>query len=103
MAALTVRIHVEPASHELVWWAEAEGLPGWSAAAPSLAELKTLVREAVAVERPKAKVVLELVTAEPAVGAPDLEAPALQDTQRSVGVPSRLAIVDMAAAAVAAA
>lgn len=43
-----VVLHVEVVGEEFVWWAESEQLPGLSASAGSLFELRRLVPEAVA-------------------------------------------------------
>jgi predicted RNase H-like HicB family nuclease len=40
-------IHLEPTETDVVWWAESGGMPGWSATAPTLRELRTLIEEAV--------------------------------------------------------
>lgn len=38
-------MHLEEADGEAVWWANSPDLPGFTAAAPSLADLRELVRE----------------------------------------------------------
>lgn len=43
MEQITVRIHHDDG----VWWAESPSLPGFSSAADSLAELRSLVREGI--------------------------------------------------------
>lgn len=40
-------IHLEDADGEVVWWAESPDVPGFSAAAPTLAELRERAREAL--------------------------------------------------------
>lgn len=44
--SVTFHIHMEPANDEVVWWAEADAVPGLSVAAPTLRELRTLIDEA---------------------------------------------------------
>jgi predicted RNase H-like HicB family nuclease len=44
---ISFAIHLEPTDTDVVWWAESEGMPGWSATAPTLRELRTLIEEAV--------------------------------------------------------
>lgn len=45
MTALVV--HLDEADGEAVWWAESPDLPGFSAAAPTLAELRERVTGAI--------------------------------------------------------
>jgi predicted RNase H-like HicB family nuclease len=40
MATVELVIHIEAADGEAVWWAESPEVPGFSAAAPTLAELR---------------------------------------------------------------
>ena len=50
---ITVKIYVEPFVGEtlqMAWWAESDDLPGWSASADSLSELKVLVVDGVRFE-----------------------------------------------------
>lgn len=46
----TLLIHVEPSEDEIVWWAESTDLPGFSAAAESLADLRVSARAAISAE-----------------------------------------------------
>jgi len=66
---VTFAIHLEPADQDVVWWAETDGLPGFSAAAPTLRELRTLIEEAVRLHLgTDAEIGLELITAEDGAG-----------------------------------
>jgi hypothetical protein len=40
MATIELVIHIEAADGEAVWWAESPDVPGFSAAAPTLVELR---------------------------------------------------------------
>jgi predicted RNase H-like HicB family nuclease len=67
---VTFAIHLEPADQDVVWWAETDGLPGFSAAAPTLRELRTLIEEAVRLHLgTDAEIGLELITEVPASNA----------------------------------
>lgn len=48
MATIELVIHIEAANGEAVWWAESPEVPGFSAAAPTLAELRTRATAALA-------------------------------------------------------
>lgn len=45
---VTFKIHLEPADSGWVWWSETDAVPRLSIAAPTLAELRGLIDEAVA-------------------------------------------------------
>ena len=46
--SVVVAVHIEVADEGIVWWAESNGIPGWTAAAPTLRDLRVLVDEALA-------------------------------------------------------
>jgi hypothetical protein len=63
---ITVKIHTEPMDapdFRMGWWAESDQVPGWTASAESLRELKELVNEGVrfALDDDTVEVVLALV------------------------------------------
>lgn len=47
MDAMELVIHLEGADSEAVWWAESPQMPGFSAAAPTLSELRTQAYRAI--------------------------------------------------------
>ncbi len=44
---VTLQIHLEAADEAIIWWAESDELPGLSAAADSLPELRELLDQAL--------------------------------------------------------
>jgi predicted RNase H-like HicB family nuclease len=48
MATIELVIHIEAADGEAVWWAESPDVPGFSAAAPTLADLRDRATAALA-------------------------------------------------------
>lgn len=52
-------VHVQYHQEQDSWWAESPELAGWTAAAPTLIELRALVREAIAMLAPQKSVVVE--------------------------------------------
>ncbi|MFV2063473.1 MAG: type II toxin-antitoxin system HicA family toxin [Chloroflexota bacterium] len=60
------RVHIESGISEVVWWADTDAIPGFSAAADSLRELRALIDEAAAQHLdPDAVVALELIASVP--------------------------------------
>ena|SRR5271157_4215150 len=58
---VTFAIYLEATDdNEVVWWAEADALPGLSVAAPTLRELRRLIEEAVRMRVGDAEISLEL-------------------------------------------
>jgi predicted RNase H-like HicB family nuclease len=70
--SVTVAIHLDPTESDVVWWAESADLPGFSAAAPTLRDLRKLIDEAVSMEVGEAEIDLQLVGEEPAREAPEV-------------------------------
>jgi predicted RNase H-like HicB family nuclease len=84
----TFFIHIEPADHELVWWAENPDIAGLTAAADSLADLTRLIEEASVEHLPDEEIVLLLVGDEEQATADPDESPVFAPPVQDRGVPT---------------
>ena len=88
---------MEPALTDLVWWAESDSIPGWSAAADSLMGLRELIDAAVATQLSSPReLYLDLVVDDPDSDATPagIEAPRSEyDLPAAIGARSRMTVL----------
>lgn len=58
------RVYLEPATHDVVWWADTDAVPGLTVVADTLRELRALIDEAAAAHLGTTEVALDLIVEE---------------------------------------